>query len=46
MKTKYRTYSWRDSEFPLPKNVTKDIIGAISDIPNRIYRLDNSMYQY
>lgn len=28
------------------KNVTKDITGAISDTPNRIYRLDNSMYQY
>lgn len=33
MKTKYKIYSGRDSEFPLPKNVTKDISGAINDIP-------------
>ena len=33
MKTKYQIYSGRDSEFPLPKNVTKDISGAINDIP-------------
>ena len=33
MKTKYKIYSGRDSEFPLPKNVTKDITGAISYIP-------------
>lgn len=33
MKTKYKIYPGGDSELPLPKNVTKDISGAINDIP-------------